>query len=195
VRIRLARLWPTLGKNKDIWAPESKESMNISYLLIGGNEGDRVVQLSTARNSITAACGEIRRESSLYETAAWGKTDQPDFLNQALEVATIQEAPDWMATLLDIEKTMGRRRGTRYGARNIDIDILFFNNSIIRMPQLIIPHPEIQNRRFVLAPMEEIAPFFIHPVLGRTIRELLAACTDPLPVKIIGRQAGKNQST
>ena len=63
------------------------------------------------------------------------------------------------------------------------------------MPQLLIPHPEIQNRRFVLAPMEEIAPFFIHPVLGRTIRELLAACTDPLPVKIIGRQAGKNQST
>ena len=159
--------------------------MNISYLLIGGNEGDRVVQLSTARNSITAACGEIRRESSLYETAAWGKTDQPDFLNQALEVATIQEAPDWMATLLDIEKTMGRRRGTRYGARNIDIDILFFNNSIIREPQLTVPHPEIQNRRFALTPLEEIAPFLIHPVLGKSIRELLAECTDTLAVKQI----------
>jgi 2-amino-4-hydroxy-6-hydroxymethyldihydropteridine diphosphokinase len=90
---------------------------------------------------------------------------------------------------------MGRQRGTRYGARNIDIDILFFNNSIIRMPQLVIPHPEIQNRRFALAPMEEIAPFFIHPVLGRTIRELLSACTDPLPVKIAAQPAGKNQST
>jgi 2-amino-4-hydroxy-6-hydroxymethyldihydropteridine diphosphokinase len=159
--------------------------MNISYLLIGGNEGERVVQLSTARKNITDAGGEIRHASSLYETAAWGKTDQPDFLNQALEVATLQEAPDWMETLLGIEKTMGRQRTARYGSRNIDIDILFFNNSIIRMPQLIIPHPEIQNRRFVLAPMDEIAPFFIHPVLGRTIRELLAACTDPLPVTIL----------
>lgn len=169
--------------------------MNISYLLIGGNLGDRVVQLSTARTGITAAGGEIRRESSLYETAAWGRTDQPDFLNQALEVATILEAPDWMASLLDIEKGMGRRRETRYGSRNIDIDILFFNNSIIRIPQLVIPHPEIQNRRFALAPMEEIAPFLIHPVLGKTIRELLTACTDPLPVEIFGRPTGKNQST
>ena len=174
-----------MGKNKDIWAPESKESMNISYLLIGGNEGDRVVQLSTARNGITAAGGEIRRESLLYETAAWGKTDQPDFLNQALEVSTTQEAPDWMATLLGIEKTMGRQRATQYGSRNIDIDILFFNNLIITMPGLVIPHPEIQNRRFALTPMEEIAPFFIHPVLGLSIRELLAACTDPLQVKIL----------
>jgi 2-amino-4-hydroxy-6-hydroxymethyldihydropteridine diphosphokinase len=159
--------------------------MNISYLLIGGNEGDRVVQLSTARNSIIAAGGEIRRKSALYETAAWGKTDQPDFLNQALEVATIQEAPGWMETLLGIEKTMGRQRGTQYGSRNIDIDILFFNNLIITMPGLVIPHPEIQNRRFALTPMEEIAPFFLHPVLGRSIRELLAACTDPLQVKIL----------
>lgn len=183
--IRRTYPWPTLGKIKDIWAPESKESMNISYLLIGGNEGDRVVQLSTAREHITAAGGEIRRVSSLYETAAWGKTDQPDFLNQALEVATPQEAPDWMTTLLGIENTMGRQREARYGSRNIDIDILFFNNLIIGLPQLVIPHPEIQNRRFALTPMEEIAPFFIHPVLGQSIRELLAACTDPLQVKIL----------
>ena len=159
--------------------------MNISYLLIGGNEGDRLAQLATARDLITAADGRIVLSSSLYETAAWGKTDQADFLNQALEVTTKQTAPAWLLTLLDIEEKMGRRRGGKYASRIIDIDILFFNNSIIRQPQLTIPHPEIQNRRFALAPLEEIAPLLIHPVLGRTIRELLAECTDPLTVKRI----------
>lgn len=172
-------------KNKDIWAPESKESMNISYLLIGGNEGNRFQQLATARGKITAAGGVILRASSLYETAAWGKTDQPHFLNQALEVSTGLDAPAWLLTLLGIEEQMGRRRAEKYGARNIDIDILFFNNSIIRLPQLIIPHPEIQYRRFALTPVAEIAPALIHPVLGRSIQELLAECTDPLTVKKI----------
>jgi 2-amino-4-hydroxy-6-hydroxymethyldihydropteridine diphosphokinase len=81
---------------------------------------------------------------------------------------------------------MGRRRLEKYGPRLIDIDILFFNNSIIRQPQLIIPHPEIRHRRFALTPLEEIAPYFIHPELGRSIRELLADCIDPLAVRRIG---------
>ena len=157
--------------------------MNISYLLIGGNEGDRTRQLATARAKIEEAGGRIGLASSLYETAAWGKTDQADFFNQALEVSTAQEALQWMATLLGIEEKMGRRRLEKYGSRIIDIDILFFNNSIIRQPHLTVPHPEIQHRRFALAPMDEIAPFYIHPVLGRSVRELLADCTDPLAVK------------
>jgi 2-amino-4-hydroxy-6-hydroxymethyldihydropteridine diphosphokinase len=159
------------------------ESMNISYLLIGGNQGDRLALLAAARDLITAAGGDIRLASAIYETAPWGKTDQPAFLNQALEVATPQDAPAWLLTLLDIEETMGRRRQEKYGPRIIDIDILFFNNSIVRDPGLIIPHPEIQNRRFALTPLEEIAPFLIHPVLKKTVRELLAECTDPLAVK------------
>jgi 2-amino-4-hydroxy-6-hydroxymethyldihydropteridine diphosphokinase len=157
--------------------------MNISYLLIGGNQQDRVAGLATAREFIASAGGRILQASALYATAPWGKTDQPDFLNQALEVATRQDAPAWLLTLLGIEQKMGRRREEKYGPRVIDIDILFFNNSIIRLPQLTIPHPEIQNRRFALAPLEEIAPDLIHPVLGLTIRELLAECTDPLAVK------------
>jgi 2-amino-4-hydroxy-6-hydroxymethyldihydropteridine diphosphokinase len=159
--------------------------MNISYLLIGGNQGDRPARLAAARNFITTAGGNILLASSIYETAAWGKTDQPDFLNQALKVSTAQDAPAWLLTLLGIEEKMGRRRDERYGPRIIDIDILFFNNSIVRQPQLIIPHPEMQNRRFALTPLEEIAPFFNHPVLQKTIRELLAECTDPLTVKQI----------
>jgi 2-amino-4-hydroxy-6-hydroxymethyldihydropteridine diphosphokinase len=166
--------------------------MNISYLLIGGNEGDRTRQLATARQQIEGAGGLIGLASSLYETAAWGKTDQADFFNQALEVATTQEAEQWMAALLEIEEKMGRRRLEKYGARIIDIDILFFNNSIIRQPQLTVPHPEIQHRRFALAPMDEIAPFYIHPVLGRSIRQLLADCTDPLAIRKIVGPSDKN---
>jgi 2-amino-4-hydroxy-6-hydroxymethyldihydropteridine diphosphokinase len=159
------------------------ESMNISYLLIGGNQGDRLARLALARDLITHAGGQILIASALYETAAWGKRDQPDFLNQALEVGTSRDARAWLVTLLDIEERMGRRRADKYGPRVIDIDILFFNNSIIREPGLSIPHPEIQHRRFALTPLEEIAPFLIHPVLHKTIRQLLAECTDPLAVK------------
>jgi 2-amino-4-hydroxy-6-hydroxymethyldihydropteridine diphosphokinase len=157
--------------------------MNISYLLIGGNQGDRLARLALARDLITHAGGQILINSALYETAAWGKRDQPDFLNQALEVGTSRDARAWLLTLLDIEERMGRRRADKYGPRVIDIDILFFNNSIIREPGLSIPHPEIQHRRFALTPLEEIAPFLIHPVLHKTIRQLLAECTDPLAVK------------
>jgi 2-amino-4-hydroxy-6-hydroxymethyldihydropteridine diphosphokinase len=157
--------------------------MNISYLLIGGNQGDRLARLTAARDHIKAAGGDIRHISAIYETAAWGKTDQPDFLNQALQVATSQDAPAWLLTLLGIEERMGRRREEKYGPRVIDIDILFFNNSIIHEPGLTIPHPEVQHRRFALTPLDEIAPFLIHPVLQKTIRQLLAECTDPLAVK------------
>jgi 2-amino-4-hydroxy-6-hydroxymethyldihydropteridine diphosphokinase len=157
--------------------------MNISYLLIGGNEGDRVAALAAARTNIEVAAGPIRRFSSLYETSPWGKTDQADFLNQALQLETSSDAPSLLNILLGIEEKMGRKRTEKYGARIIDIDILFFNDAILRLPQLVIPHPEIRNRRFALAPMDEIAPFYIHPVLGLSVRELLLTCTDPLAVK------------
>jgi 2-amino-4-hydroxy-6-hydroxymethyldihydropteridine diphosphokinase len=157
--------------------------MNISYLLIGGNEGDREGRLAEARAHITATAGPIRKTSSLYETAPWGHPDQGWFLNQALLLETGFDAARLMKTLLDIEEKMGRRRLEKYGPRLIDIDILFFNDAILREPGLIIPHPEIPNRRFVLVPLQEIAPFYIHPVLGLSVQELLHACTDPLEVK------------
>jgi len=157
--------------------------MNDSYLLIGGNEGDRKAGLAKARESIQKIAGPILQQSSIYETAAWGKTDQPDFLNQALLIRTPLDAPDLITALLGIEEAMGRKRVEKYGPRIIDIDILFFNMAIINTPRLIIPHPEIQNRRFALVPMNEIAPQFRHPKLNLTIHELLAICPDPLDVK------------
>jgi 2-amino-4-hydroxy-6-hydroxymethyldihydropteridine diphosphokinase len=159
--------------------------MNISYLLIGGNQGDREAMLAEARTLISAAAGTIRKASSLYETAPWGKSDQGWFLNQALQVETEADPVTLLKTLLQIEEKMGRKRAEKYGSRRIDIDILFFNDAILRQPELVIPHPEIANRRFVLEPLNEIAPDYLHPVLHRSVRELLVSCTDPLEVKKI----------
>lgn len=169
--------------------------MNNSYLLIGGNEGNRQRRLEEARIQIAAAAGQIRMTSSLYETAPWGNPDQPWYLNQALQVETALDATALMKAVLGIEEKMGRKRTEKYGARSIDIDILFFNDAIISGPGLTIPHPEIPNRRFVLEPMNEIAASYVHPATGRTIREMLEATADPLQVKRIGiLHQGKNKA-
>jgi 2-amino-4-hydroxy-6-hydroxymethyldihydropteridine diphosphokinase len=170
-------------KNKDICTPESTESMNKAYLLTGGNEGDKLGCLAQAKNDIEKEAGKILTQSALYETAAWGKTDQPSFLNQVLYIETLLDASALMIKLLQVEEKMGRKRLEKYGPRIIDIDILFFNSAIINEKDLIIPHPQIQNRRFVLEPMNELSPEFMHPVLHKTIHQLLMACEDKLDVK------------
>ena len=157
--------------------------MNKTYLLTGGNEGNSFSHLQQAKAKIEEFCGRIGVCSSLYETAAWGKTDQPAFLNQALLLYTDLDASPLMSELLRVETLLGRRRMEKYGPRIIDIDILFFNDEAYDLPNLKIPHPEIQHRRFALEPMNEIAPDLIHPVLHKSIRELLKECTDPLDVK------------
>ncbi len=157
--------------------------MNHAYLLIGGNLGDREQQLSAARELIGRQCGSIISASSLYQTAAWGNTEQPDFLNQALEIATSLNARQLMRRILKTEKMMGRVRKEKYGPRIIDIDILLFNNEQYQFSFLKIPHPELPNRRFALLPLAEIAPDLLHPVLKKSIRQLLVECPDPLEVR------------
>lgn len=159
--------------------------MSKAYLLIGGNLGDRAANLQQAIALISEQCGPVIRSSSLYETAAWGLTEQPSFLNQALEIETKLNARQLMRKILNIEEEMGRVRKEKFGPRIIDIDILFFNDEIHDMRFLKIPHPEIQNRRFVLTPMNEIAAGFEHPVLKKTITQLLEECPDNLEVKRI----------
>ena len=156
--------------------------MNQTYILTGGNQGDRLEQLAIALKEIKTL-GTIRAVSGIYETAAWGKTDQPDFLNQVIHLETEQRPQQLMDSLLQIEAKMGRQRTEKYDPRTIDLDILYFNDEIIDEPGLMIPHPRLQLRRFVLEPLYEIAPNLIHPVFGKTTYQLLLDCPDPLPVK------------
>ena len=155
--------------------------MNRAYLLIGGNMGNREELLYKARTLLEQQCGRLR-PSSLYETAAWGLQDQAPFLNQALELLTELPPHELLQTILRIEEDLGRKRELRYGPRLIDIDILLFNDDVIELPGLRVPHPEMQNRRFVLEPLCEIAGEKIHPVLNMSMKQILSACTDPLTV-------------
>jgi len=156
--------------------------MNKAYLLTGGNMGNREKNLARAKKLISEQAGKVTRASSLYETAAWGKTDQPSFYNQALELETTLPPKDLLKLLLEIEKKLGRQRDEKYGPRTIDIDILLYGDQIFNDPQLRIPHPELQNRRFALTPLAEIGPGLVHPVFKKSITELLAICSDTLEV-------------
>ena len=153
------------------------------YLLTGSNLHNPQEQLSTARELINRAIGEVLRESSVFETAPWGDSDQPVFLNQVLIIATELAPAEVMGKLLAIEERMGRVRNTKWGPRLIDIDILFYDEEVIDRESLSIPHPRIAERRFTLAPLAEVAPDFMHPVLQKSISQLLQECPDPLTAK------------
>lgn len=157
--------------------------MNQTYLLIGGNLGNREENLEKARFLIAAGAGQIGRFSALYETQAWGMQDQPAFLNQVLLVITVLDPRELLATILAIEHQMGRQRTEKFGPRLIDIDILFYNNEVLNEPGLTIPHPQLHLRKFTLEPLNEIAPLLFHPVLKKTVEVLLRECADPLAVK------------
>jgi 2-amino-4-hydroxy-6-hydroxymethyldihydropteridine diphosphokinase len=146
--------------------------------MIGGNIGNRLDNLENARNSINIQCGPIQKQSSIFETEAWGMKDQPAFYNQALCIKTALSPQDLMAMLLAIEVSMGRERLIPLGPRTIDLDIIYYNQTIIESPGLIIPHPRLALRNFVLAPLIEIAPDFEHPILKKTNFQLYQASTD-----------------
>jgi 2-amino-4-hydroxy-6-hydroxymethyldihydropteridine diphosphokinase len=160
--------------------------MNTAYLILGTNLGNRLLNLDEAIRLIAAKAGTVEARSKIYVTAAWGKTDQPDFYNQAIRISCGSSASELLRTLLDIEKQMGRyRNGEKWAERLIDIDILFFNNAVINEEHLHIPHPHIAKRLFVLVPMEELAPELEHPVSGKSIKAMREACKDMLAVSVL----------
>ena len=152
--------------------------MNNAYLLIGGNLGDRLANLNNAKIEIELHCGKILSSSAIYETAAWGFTEQPPFFNQALQVETTLSATELMQQLLSIELSLGRERLLPLGPRTIDLDIIYFNNEIIQNDIVSIPHPRMEQRNFVLIPLNEIAPTYLHPVLNIPTSTLLKQCKD-----------------
>ncbi len=154
-------------------------------LQLGSNMGNSKVKFVIAQRLIQERIGDITLASSFYTSKAWGFENQPDFLNQVIEVETRLKATTVLERVLNIETEMGRVRNVLYGPRVIDIDILFFNSEIINESMLTVPHPLLQHRRFVLAPLVEILPKFIHPVLQKTLKELLKTCDDNLNVQKI----------
>lgn len=155
------------------------------YILLGSNLGDAMKNLSAAKEQIALLAGQITQSSSIYQTAAWGKTDQNDFLNQVIGIETQLEPVALLNLLLQIETGMGRIRNQKWEPRMIDLDILFYEDLILTSDKLIIPHPAIGERRFVLEPLCEIQSEFKHPVSLKTIRQLLDDCTDASRVEKI----------
>jgi len=132
--------------------------MNLMYLLLGANLGYPLKQLQLANLEIESRVGQLIKKSSVYESEAWGITDQPIFLNQVLLVNTQLSSDKALKVIMEIEEDLGRIRKIKWGSRLMDIDILYFNTEIVDKKNLKIPHPYIQERNFTLVPLEEIAP-------------------------------------
>lgn len=148
------------------------------YLSLGSNLGDRAGNLANARDRLAAAGIRILRASSIYETAPRDVPDQPMFLNQVVEAETGLFPRQVLSRLQKIERAMGRKRTIAKGPRIVDIDVLLFGESVISTTDLEIPHPRMMGRRFVLEPLAELAPDLRHPIVNRSMREMLAKVSD-----------------
>jgi len=148
------------------------------YLITGSNLGNSLSNLLHVKKLIREQLGEIIHESSVYKTAPWGNLNQQDFLNQALNIQTSISPQALMREILIIESSMGRKRIEKWEPRIIDVDILFYDTLVLDIPDLVIPHPLLHERRFVLAPLFDIAPNFIHPQLNKSVSEMLDSCND-----------------
>jgi 2-amino-4-hydroxy-6-hydroxymethyldihydropteridine diphosphokinase len=158
--------------------------LKVVYIALGSNIGDRAENLRHAREQIAVPDLRVLRASSIYETAPRDVKDQPWFLNQVIECETDLFPRQLLARLQKIEKSMGRKRRIAKGPREIDLDILFFGDAVVKAPELEIPHPRIAERRFVLEPLAELAPEKKHPGSRKTVREMLAGVANQAVRKI-----------
>jgi 2-amino-4-hydroxy-6-hydroxymethyldihydropteridine diphosphokinase len=152
------------------------------FLLLGSNLGDCALHIQNAIDSIEQRIGKAEKISSLYETEPWGVSDQPNYLNAAMIIHTSYSPEELLSLLKQIELIEGRTDQKKYASRTLDIDILFYDDLILNSMDLIIPHPKLQERKFALVPLDEIAFGFIHPLFKKSIHELLEECQDNLRV-------------
>jgi 2-amino-4-hydroxy-6-hydroxymethyldihydropteridine diphosphokinase len=160
--------------------------MNKVFLGIGTNLGERAANLKEAVSKIDEIIGRVSRASSVYETEPWGFIAEEQFYNMVVETETALSPSGVLGAILMIEAQLGRlRTGEQYSSRSIDIDILFYNDIVMNEESLVIPHPHLHERKFVLVPLCEIASGFVHPVMNKTIAELLESCVDNSEVRKI----------
>ena len=153
--------------------PTNQMSTITVYLALGTNLGDRPGNLRAAIAALPPAV-IVQKQSFIYETVPWGVIDQPSFLNMVILGKTLQKPQELLKNLKELETHLGRIRSIQYGPRKIDIDILFYNDLIFDSPELTLPHPHLHERAFVLVPLGDLAPEKIHPIMRKTIRQLLA---------------------
>jgi len=156
---------------------------HLAYISLGGNIGNTLEIFQNALLAIEKKLGKIIQKSSIYQTAAWGKEDQNDFLNQVILIETSFDAKKLLDSLLTIELLFERKRIERWGPRTLDLDLLSFDNQIVQAVSLTLPHPRIQERKFILVPLAELNPNWVHPMLRKSVSELLDNCADQLKVK------------
>lgn len=158
--------------------------MNDVYILLGSNLGNRFLNIMDATELISNGISQIDVASGIYETEPWGDSNQDKFLNQVIKLSSKEEPLILLEKILSIEQRLGRKRkGGQNSARTIDIDILFYGDLTLSSEILVIPHPRLQFRNFVLVPLNEIAPDLIHPIIGKSINRLLKCCPDKLEVR------------
>ncbi len=160
--------------------------MALAYLLIGGNLGERERVQQEALAALERSCGRLFHRSSLYESAPWGFHHERYFLNRVVSIDTPYTPNELLNQLLNIEGGFGRdrEREAGYQGRVLDLDILYYEERIVREKSLTIPHPRIHERRFTLAPLCEVAPELFDPLRQKDVRTMLDECTDPLEVKV-----------
>lgn len=175
VEVSIKKPWAPIGLALDYPEVVIRRKKRTYFIGLGSNMGPREENLSLGLEKIESRGIKVTLKSSLYETPAWGLEDQADFLNQAAQLESYEEPQDLLRILASIEDEIGRVRAEKWGPRPIDLDMLFAGDEVIYTDSLKVPHPYIEERTFVLEPMNEIAPFFVHPVLNTQIRKLYQA--------------------